>query len=845
MRAIFLTRVASATVGGLGGAIASVAKTVHSLTVVGPPGIRHFIASLRGFIRGILRFSLFEYQSRGENRKPEAIYTDENIAVYPIPITPTIVADEPSERRHSNLDANKSPRIMKAKTAVGLTADEVRQAAVYHMFKRNSANIRPEVLDDEPIADDSERWVPTWLHGNRLPFFSFPKTFPQSSTLAYVVIGPRPEKPSAKDIPPQPHPVVIILDVPTPDFIPSVLRMFDNECAPFLYTDPHHGGNYKIKAIYHMLGRRVAFDGRYYGFLHGFSSHTKHFISCPELSRDYFTFPLNAWRLYQLTLLDVKTFPFLMRRVTKPQHTSCLVLRSTELMRPGLQIRLDEDAFATGSIVYNFGSPAQTLSSILQIAPLPKQVQAAFSSARRNIFRHPDFQRSEKRISAKVVCLGTGKTIPNQFRNVISTLLVTPDGHIMLDCGEGTAQQLERRYGVETKNMLRDLKCIFISHAHADHHLGLISLLRRRRMLFDRPKQPLYIVATRLVHLFLKEYQDLEDIGLYDDPTQDGIIHILADALNYRHDEYPITGAWRMLGKEPWLDMELSRQHNLDMCEKLNLASFETIDVYHSTRAFGTLIRHKAEWSVTYSGDTRPTINLVKLGYGTDLLIHEASLKKGAEELALKRGHSTITQAIHVGHDMRAKNVLLTHLPPYAVTLPSTHLAKQYENTDDWGGPVVAVANDFMEIDLDKFWKANLCNEAIADCHHIAFQEEKKSIAQLLWELLPEESLVCSPNIAYLFSSPPERKTGKARSENRRVPQARSDVRGARKAWSEDRKAPEALSNVRGVPKTRIKDSRAPKAWSDFREVPKARSEDDRAPKMISKKRVFSNNGIQ
>lgn len=52
----------------------------------------------------------------------------------------------------------------------------------------------------------------------------------------------------------------------------------------------------------------------------------------------------------------------------------------------------------------------------------------------------------------------------------------------MLDCGEGTAQQLERRYGVETKNMLRDLKCIFISHAHADHHLGLISLLRRRRV---------------------------------------------------------------------------------------------------------------------------------------------------------------------------------------------------------------------------------------------------------------------------------------------------------------------------------------------------------------------------
>jgi ribonuclease Z len=62
-----------------------------------------------------------------------------------------------------------------------------------------------------------------------------------------------------------------------------------------------------------------------------------------------------------------------------------------------------------------------------------------------------------------------------------SILLQTPDGHMMLDCGDGTYGQLARRFGERTEDALRQLKCIFISHAHFDHHLGLISLLRKRR----------------------------------------------------------------------------------------------------------------------------------------------------------------------------------------------------------------------------------------------------------------------------------------------------------------------------------------------------------------------------
>lgn len=54
---------------------------------------------------------------------------------------------------------------------------------------------------------------------------------------------------------------------------------------------------------------------------------------------------------------------------------------------------------------------------------------------------------------------------------------------MLLDCGEGTYGQLYRRFCDQEADMssfLTQLKCIFISHLHADHHLGLIRILVER-----------------------------------------------------------------------------------------------------------------------------------------------------------------------------------------------------------------------------------------------------------------------------------------------------------------------------------------------------------------------------
>ncbi len=60
---------------------------------------------------------------------------------------------------------------------------------------------------------------------------------------------------------------------------------------------------------------------------------------------------------------------------------------------------------------------------------------------------------------------------------------------ILFDCGEGTQRQLTRSIG------LVDMECVFITHFHADHWLGLPGMLKSFA-LRDRD-QPLTIYGPR------------------------------------------------------------------------------------------------------------------------------------------------------------------------------------------------------------------------------------------------------------------------------------------------------------------------------------------------------------
>jgi ribonuclease Z len=72
---------------------------------------------------------------------------------------------------------------------------------------------------------------------------------------------------------------------------------------------------------------------------------------------------------------------------------------------------------------------------------------------------------------------------------VSATLLETVNnGTFLLDTGEGTYGQMFRQFGGYRRSAdqlnsvderIKNLKGIFISHLHADHHLGIVTIIDR------------------------------------------------------------------------------------------------------------------------------------------------------------------------------------------------------------------------------------------------------------------------------------------------------------------------------------------------------------------------------
>lgn len=80
-----------------------------------------------------------------------------------------------------------------------------------------------------------------------------------------------------------------------------------------------------------------------------------------------------------------------------------------------------------------------------------------------------------------------------------------------MDCGEGTYGQIVRHFGcTRAEEILANLNIIFISHLHADHHIGLISILKKRRRaaeLHNAKSKKVFLLAPKPILFWLVSYQ--------------------------------------------------------------------------------------------------------------------------------------------------------------------------------------------------------------------------------------------------------------------------------------------------------------------------------------------------
>jgi ribonuclease Z len=230
-----------------------------------------------------------------------------------------------------------------------------------------------------------------------------------------------------------------------------------------------------------------------------------------------------------------------------------------------------------------------------------------------------------------------------------------------MDCAEGTYGQMLRFYGeTRTREQLKKLKAVFISHFHADHHLGLMSVLQARERVAD---DKLELIVPDAVRTWLRDYDQAyeKNCHLYSTSEPNACV----------------------VGVSPRI------------LDTLQLTEMRTAKVRHCRDSFGIIFKTKTDpsFKLVYSGDAMPSDFLIQPGKDCDVLIHEATMEDELMEEAIIKRHSTTSQAIEMGEKMNAKYTILTHFSQRYAKIPFVSRTLK-QTVDNAPKPVVESSGD-------------------------------------------------------------------------------------------------------------------------------------------------------
>lgn len=299
-----------------------------------------------------------------------------------------------------------------------------------------------------------------------------------------------------------------------------------------------------IRTVVWILGRGVGQNKDLLRFVRDMS-HLKHIVSSPDHCPNYLALEAAATSAIRLHQLDPVHFPVPVYDNTPPlllePESSSAARESLALFEParrGLAIKLEPKSMIDDSTAVPFLDTEQVRkevpSSVIKLATTASE-RVAQSKA---MGQSSQKKQASPGKDAEVVTLGTGSMLPSRYRNVSATLLRVPGcGTYLFDCGENTLGQLKRVFPPnELSEVLRDLKAIWISHPHADHHLGTISVIKawydevwlgEFRAGVEGPlgdstagsapdsleKNRLALISHSFMPLWLKEYSSMENCG--------------------------------------------------------------------------------------------------------------------------------------------------------------------------------------------------------------------------------------------------------------------------------------------------------------------------------------------
>jgi ribonuclease Z len=272
----------------------------------------------------------------------------------------------------------------------------------------------------------------------------------------------------------------------------------------------------------------------------------------------------------------------------------------------------------------------------------------------------------------KVTLLGTGNPRPVMSRFGPSILVEAGKEKLIFDCGRGSTQRL-----YQLKIPFADITGLFLTHLHSDHTVGIPDLWLTGWVMGRTTPLPVWGPEGTKAMM-----QHLQEAYAFD-------IHIRRDV----DTKLPRAGA-ETIGN----DIDEGVVYNSG---GVKVTAF-LVDHAEIKPAFGYRVDYDGH-SVTLSGDTRPSDNLIKVAQGTDVLIHEVIDPEAfggtvaADSLEQKKKiiehHTTPQQAGLIFTQVKPKLAVYSHIVPPDVPDVVPHTRKTYS------GPL-EVGEDLMTIEI-------------------------------------------------------------------------------------------------------------------------------------------------
>lgn len=458
-----------------------------------------------------------------------------------------------------------------------------------------------------------------------------------------------------------------VIEIPSVEYIPSLKSAFVFNDASIMLD---------VKAIFWLLGPGVTNSTAFQELVQQYPDR-QHIISSSDHCANYLSIDSAAKMQLQHREVDQDRFCI-------PLHSNIptalpLEVSDCVIAHRGISMTLEPELKFSAAMKPDF---CNTLNAVEMVFDKVKRsTNEAEMEVKSLVFQQQYNSQQLQGGDTEIITLGTGSSTPSKYRNVSATLIRVPNvGSYLLDAGENTIGQLSRIYSPdELKDLLRDLKLVWISHLHADHHLGLTSVIKAwhtavhgdtsqnkdsstsiQDQISDPAKylgeeQKLCIVSEGEMLHWLQEYSQIEDFGY------NKILPLRVRPAKVEHPDI-VT---KPTGLE-WHDKAVGFQVrdaaiNAAIRKVTGLSDLQAVSVIHCAGARAVALTWPNGLKISYSGDCRPSRRFATIGKDSTVLIHEATFDDTLVGDAKAKRHSTTHEAIAVGLQMKARRIILTH----------------------------------------------------------------------------------------------------------------------------------------------------------------------------------------